>query len=445
MTHKGFVLAVTTLLRVTVAQTPVKREDLKCSISGVVTDPDSKPLQSRIIAYEIVVRNGWEIPFARCSANTDRDGKFSCGRIPAGHYLVAAYSAKAMPGENSEKDQSNDHPENPKWIYPLTFYPNTTTIDNASIIRLRSGENGSATMVITPARAKTLSITLPVNTPKAAVSVAVQSSDFNLNLREPIRHDRDRGKFVVDTISEGQYFVTGNWFTDGADHHGSLTLHVPSKSDLNVALQESTTAKVAGRIHFDTLPDDGTKVRLALYPRSGGESKKTYISEVARDGTFNFGTVEPGDYYTGLVNGGSWYVRSVSNYGKVYPSGILSVTESSSSAILDVEVSAKAASLSGSLHEKGSESGAGLVVIASAMLGVVTTVAADDRGRFAVTGLMPGDYRLFAFPAGSDVPYRNPQMQKIISEHGTEISVDEGQQVTSVSVEMIRDTGFLTW
>ena len=57
-------------------------------------------------------------------------------------------------------------------------------------------------------------------------------------------------------------------------------------------------------------------------------------------------------------------------------------------------------------------------------------VSTDDEGRFQLTGLAPGDYKLFAFERVEEGAWQDPEFIRLFEERGTPVRVEQGRRST---------------
>jgi hypothetical protein len=58
-------------------------------------------------------------------------------------------------------------------------------------------------------------------------------------------------------------------------------------------------------------------------------------------------------------------------------------------------------------------------------------ISADDDGRFQLTGVSPGDYKLFGFERVEEGAWQDPEFLKLFEDRGIALRVEEGRRVTS--------------
>jgi hypothetical protein len=63
-------------------------------------------------------------------------------------------------------------------------------------------------------------------------------------------------------------------------------------------------------------------------------------------------------------------------------------------------------------------------------------VLTDDSGRFQITGIAPGDYKLFAFERVEEGAWQDPEFIRLFEDRGKAIRIEESRRV-STEVQLI--------
>ncbi len=238
-------------------------------------------------------------------------------------------------------------------VYSFTFFPNVTTLDQATALQLQSGEAAWTNFALVPGHGETVS-GLIASKPKAvAFSLALHSEEYDINSDLPVTYDSHTGKFVIDGRTRCQYQLAGAWFSDGVDHHGSMALAVSEASIPEIHLQEDMDTKVEGVVSLGQSPSKELPSAISL-ERWAGTGGKRYSTEIKKDGTFSFHSVPSGDYFLTVGGISGTYVRTVSKQGTQLPMQRIVLSGESPVVSLDVELSAHAASISGTVERRDS-------------------------------------------------------------------------------------------
>lgn len=423
-------IALALLVATGLGQRPQTSTSPLGSVSGAVTDQDGRPLRSRITIYELTISDGRESLIAKGSAETDGDGLYRCDKLFAGKYIVLAHPA--MQPEASDLAV----PSTVRDPYSFTFYPNVRTVDEASVIDLHDAEARWAPFTLTPAHAEKIFGEILSHPRAATLALALHSGGFDVLSDLSVRYESSSGKFFAENVPDGQYRLTAEWFADGVDHTASKVIMVGPEPLLAVSFPSEPNAKVLGSVRLEQWPHQPLPPSLILESMSDSGAK-IYSADIGRDGSFHFDAVREGQYLVETPLTGSLFVRTVSMQGRELPDEVLFITADSPLAPLDVELSTKAGSISGSVSRTDGNTGKVIVVIQSLEQRRIIVVNADLSHRFQLTGLGPGEYRLFAWPTPNDVAYRDPLALARFVDHSSSISLSDDARMTNVEVELL--------
>jgi hypothetical protein len=397
-----------------------------CQLEGTVFADNGKPLKSYITAFQMVVIDGVLTPSAKCTTQTDDVGHFQCNSITSGRYLVMAKGGSDRYSIVSPSEAG----------YPFSFYPNATASDEALIIELSDGENYQIRFTLSQSQSMSISGAIPVRAKTATLSLAVHEEDYDIETGIPVVYEPDTGRFTIDGVPYGNYLLTASWNADGTEHHGSAVLALGPAAMSIVKVQESIPARIEGTIHWSGGEPARRPSSIVLYGRLSNKRRK-YIAQIDKNGSFSFPFVQEGDYVVKPSPGDNVYVYSVSIHGKELPNQYVTVQSGAAPLSLDVELSAKAASISGVVSRVQEIDGDCGVVIESVESGQVRALKADSRGHFVATGLGPGEYRLYAWPSLEEVQYGNPLFLRRFVDRSTTVSLHEAMTATQVDVPLI--------
>jgi hypothetical protein len=111
---------------------------------------------------------------------------------------------------------------------------------------------------------------------------------------------------------------------------------------------------------------------------------------------------------------------------------------------LNIVVSSPAGTVAGQLEEEAKNIGSVVVMAPEEKLRHVmsfySVVLVKPEGRFEITGITPGKYRLFAFEVGSsNLDWRNPDILAKFAADSTPVEISEGSKLTA-GPKLIRST-----
>jgi hypothetical protein len=203
------------------------------------------------------------------------------------------------------------------------------------------------------------------------------------------------GTFDVPHIAPGTYCVSLQ--ADRYFAHQTVTV---SDRDLdNVTLTLIPAFQVKGTVVVEGTPLDNLRnfniTLMPAEPTSGGAG-----AQVQADGSFVLDNVQPLSYslqYNGLP--ATAYVKSIRLGGRDVPDGRINPTSGADT--LALVLATDTGQVTGSLRLANGDAAAGMVVVVAPAQSLrhdrVRSSYTDANGYFAVTGLAPGDYKVFAF------------------------------------------------
>jgi hypothetical protein len=400
------------------------------SISGTVRNQNDVPLLSQVTVLELKVNDGTSIPIVRCNTQTDFGGAYTCRSLPHGHYIVIAQSTQSPHLDYGKLDAKIPD------VYPATFYPNSKIIEDALTIDLHDGENFSADLRLLPSPAVVVSGSLPSSAKTATVVVSLDLNGNSIGSGLSVHFEPKLGKFKIPSISDGKYQISAKWTVDGLEHRGSVIAALGPSFSSSVTVSENFSARVDGAIRLNSPSPIKFPTLVALERNENGNAEH-YTTRIRNDGSFTFLSMQPGKYMVRLLNSGSMYVHGVFAQGKELSDQTILIATDTRMMSLEIGVSINGASISGSIAQSDVTDENTGVVIQDVQTGETIVAKVDANRSFLITGLAPGEYRLFAWPSVNDVPYKDPQFLRRYADQSETISVEEGKASTQIEVPLI--------
>jgi protocatechuate 3,4-dioxygenase beta subunit len=339
------------------------------------------------------------------SAETDDRGQYRIFGLNPGEYFVRAADSFLPPGGSVAVDETFWLKQSLGSEYASVYYPGVTQVSQAQLVPIKAGEEAHADITIR--RVKTVEVVgkvIGATGPAASASVNLNTADVDESDFDRQDTTDEKGNFRLRNVPEGTYYIRVYQRQEGARTYESRARQKLEVSGDDIdALTISLTAGVAiqGRVKVPTsLGLD--KVGLALLPVvenefSGGHSK------VKKDGTFEFNSVPDGSYAIAV-----WgldrdaYVKSA----RRGPDDLLEKglqVDGNSSGKIDVTVSSDGAQLEGSVSDDdGGVIGARVRLVPDPLTPYnhlrIQRTTTDQLGRFTLTDIAPGKYKLTAKP-----------------------------------------------
>ena len=263
----------------------------------------------------------------------------------------------------------------------------------------------------------------------------------------------ENGLFELLLPGPGKYVITAVAADDPSDLRGRREIDVRD-ADLNdVRMVLMKTFSVAGTVTFEgSLPAANSRtdtLSLNLYPMSADLTAPSAIRFPAANGAFRFEKVMAGDYRVEVLPVLSVppssllpavfenvFVKSVTLDGKdVLNEGLH--LEAAPRRNLEIVISTNGGVLDGSVLDADASPRANVTIVAVPSAprrrrgDLYKYVSTDDEGRFVLTGLAPGDYKLFAFERVEEGAWQDAEFIKLFEDRGTTVRVQEGRRSTA--------------
>jgi hypothetical protein len=259
---------------------------------------------------------------------------------------------------------------------------------------------------------------------------------FDRNM-SPVR-SRD-GAFEIRGVTPGSYVLTAQSFDGQDQQHGRVPVDVGNTSLDGLELTLSPGQEVAGTIKVE---GDGnvspSAIRVFLEPKEmflmGGGGG---MSATKQDGSFTIRNIVPQTYRVRTVGEQSQvYVKSVYVGHEEAKDGEITITPGVSPA-LAVIVSTAGAQISGEV--KGDNDapvqGATVVLVPDAAKRQQTMLfkntSTDQYGRFTLTAIAPGTYKVFAWDGVESGEWMDPDFLQPFESKGVAVTLKEGSKETA--------------
>lgn len=433
-------------------------------VQGRVTDEDGDPLPSAQVSVLrqtfMTGRSRWEQAGAE---RTNDLGEYRIAGLAAGNYyvsvspapdfrsLIEAAGAAATAGRGAA-------PGKPATSYQTTYYPGTADRSQAAPIQLHAGDDFPVNFSLTPSPSLSIRGSVVNLPPRSTAVIMLQSRDFNLVLTgAEMRKD---GSFVIRDVAPGAYTILATVDDAAAPMMARQALQVVSNNVDGLRLAPQPGGWVHGRLRFEgkggTGRFDPGQIFLSLRSADGDdESVSAFtmgvgfsnLAHVAPDGSFEWKSVPPGNYYVqfsgdGGANGDVFLKAALAGGHDAEENGI---SVNGGAVAVDLVASANGAVVDGVVTDRKGAAVANAVIVAvpaghlRARVDRYRKTISDQSGHFRLHGVPPGDYTLFAWESVDGEAYYNPEFLKSFEGQGSALHVGEGER-KSLRMEAIPET-----
>jgi protocatechuate 3,4-dioxygenase beta subunit len=384
-------------------------------ISGKVLDEDGDPMHASVVVYRQAYRTGGKTLELLTRAATGAKGEYSISVFPGKYLLVAASNQNVlMPASAPARTASS---ETQVFTYAPMFYPNS--FEQAGAIEISAGagaELPSFDFHMTKVKAYRIrgkavgSAGMIQLLPKAGPSPSI-----------PVQFGRieENGSFELPAVLPGSYYAIANG-PQGFTMVANQPVVVASQDREALTLQFSPMPELKGTLTVEgnKLPVEGMQVGFDSFDTNANPT-----AHVGKDGKFVISGILPGRYHPWAgLGGGGRYVKSIVYNGRDIKDTGIDLTEGVAGPV-DIVISPNAADVSGSVVDDDGKPCAGVHVILAPDSGAYlghNSVTTDAQGRFDISFVRPGDYKVYAleealYLAWFDKEFMKPYLSRAIS------------------------------
>jgi len=418
---------------------------------------------------------------------TDDRGEFRLGVLPPGQYYVAVTPAPGG-GRGAPGAQATPASAPPGEVAVTTLYPNTTDSTRAVPINLpAAGDLSGIDIQLRSVRGAKISgrvtNTLPPGPApggrggsRALIAVLGLAPSNKPSLEDIVGIGAgitaaDDGVFEISNVPPGSYDlfarlpIANGWGglapperattplalgrarveVNGADVTG-VTVLVHQGVDVKGRVTIDGQAPAANVIRLSLSPDDSAmRVNETQISNVIGQVAQ-YVPRIEQDGSFMFPVVPEGHYRlyaTSMAAGGSLYVSDIRQGSTSIQDNGLTVGKEPLPPV-EVTVNTNAGSIEGTVvnAERKAVPRTAVVLVPApnrrANSVLYKTVQTDAQGRFAITGVAPGTWKVFAWESVQPGAFQNSEFLEKYETRGTSVMVTAGLK-SNADVTLIRD------
>lgn len=419
-------------------------------IFGRLTDSNGQPIESVSVRLaQRVLRNGvWRME-SRSSTNSDDEGTYRFANLQPGTYYVSA-------GPDVPRREAlffEDKISRTGW--PALYYPQAPDAASAAAIRVTSGQQVQADMVMARVPLYTVSGVVTGFAPGQGVALQVQNSSGDM-VGVGTRFHHDSGEFEIH-LPAGSYRLKAFSHTDGQEMLSMI--RVTLEKDLNqiqLALQPAASIPIHARL--DDRSQGGSqpgRSRGVILTRDAYDSPPVSVHLISIDPggsdvysvnrgtqgnhTLSLSTVEPGRYTVEVSAYGGWYTESAQCGNANLLTEDLVVT-AGNSCTLEISLRNDGGTLNAKVEAATSAAGMALLVPARGRTQPRSvrfyTVGGSHEVQMTLDGIAPGDYLLYPFDDPEGVEYSNPEVLRSYSSQATAVTISPSQ-TAKVTAQLI--------
>jgi hypothetical protein len=403
------------------------------TIPGRLLDEDGTPLSgAEVEAHSLRAVQGQPLS-STAFARTDDRGEFRLTGLPAGQYFVVARDTAF----------SNVADEAGALRYAPTYHPGVLSSAEAQPVSVIAGQDSGRIefrlQIVRPSRISG-TITTPGQYRLLSGTVLLVGRDEPLNsplLAEDVEFQPD-GRFFLRNVPPGRFQIRARaevapkrvtWFS-------SYTITVDGQDVAGVSMILSPGAVAGGRVDWapgaTRRPSRDAVMRVRAPLADGSSFGDSLSGDIAPDGTFTIAGIMRGPHFftvEGLPE--PWVLTSVLWRGRNVIDQVTTVDDGQQLADLHLIVSAEATQLEGIVRDASGRPAGDMLVVTSAPPPAVPSPAnprfratrTDKDGRYRLSGLPAGDYRIAAVSGMDELLVHRREWLGRLSASGTPVSL----------------------
>ena len=426
-------------------------------ITGHVLDQDGEPLahvQVQVMTF-VYGRGGRRLQGTNSTSTNDL-GEFRLFDLRPGKYVISArYQSPEMAVASQERVTGPAQAVQADEGYAPLYYPNATNPGGASQIEVSAGAQIHG-IDMTLVRSRMVRVKghvngAPTGQRRRNVMLMLMPRDGAFTMYMPPYAGilDDKGNFEMRAVPPGSYYLIGNYMEDGQRYSARIAVDVGNSNVEGVEVNFQPSAEMQGRVVVEENGDlKGSTLSVNLQPRVPGPMGGGG-GPVKDDLTFRLANIGP-DAYDINVFGfpAGFYLKSIRIGDQDITESGADFTHGVPAGEMTVVINPNGGQIEGTVqNEKGENAVAATVTLIPddthrSIAWLYKTANTDQNGHFTITGVRPGEYKIFAWEDIEPGAYQDADFIKPHEPEGKAVSIKERAhetvQLTVVPVERSR-------
>lgn len=410
-------------------------------ISGRITDEDGEALpDAEVVALRTQMEAGKRKLYVARYARANDLGDYRLFGLSGGRYYIQTrYERDSY--SSARVATSDDTTATPQTGYAPVYYPGGTDLSQAVAINVAPGQEvSSIDIMLTPIRAVRIrgrAFSAIVGEPLKHCCVYLESRESNMifnPLGRPSQIQGTEGAFEFDDVVPGSYVLIAMESEAGKTYFASLPIEVGKTNLDDVRLTIVPGSDLPGRVLVEgrELPDM-SELHISL---SGSELPSNPVSEVKKDGSFVLSNIPQGTYQVRVYGVPTdFFIKSAQVNGEDVLSKGLTASPGGSQGPLEIVLSSAGARVEGVVTNDDAlpVPGATVALIPwgerRKQYRLYDDTTTDQYGKFILSGLAPGDYKIFAWKEVEREAWEDPVFLKPFESKGVEVKAEENGHI----------------
>ena len=321
--------------------------------------------------------------------------------------------------------------------YALTYFPGTHDTRTATPVQVHAGRPITGVdfrlQRIRTARIRGRLANFkanPMNRPM--IMLVSRGSGFTMFDRNTAMPRAD-GSFEMRGVSAGAYYLIAQSFDGNERRIGRVPIDVTNADIDGIEIPVLPAQEISGNVRLEGRPPaNPTSIRLMLEPKEFGPFGGGSSATPKDDGTFVFRNVSPDTFRIRAFGPqGQAYVKSIFVGQQEAKDGEFTL-EAGTTPAISVVVSTTGGQITGFVKGENDvlPQGATVVLVPSnrQRVDLYRSATTDQAGRFSMSTVAPGDYKLFAWDEVESGQWLDPEFLQVQENNGKSISVRESSK-----------------